>query len=62
MILAIILCGLSVEASIIKMGVLLSGSGWETGNLTLPGVELAIKEIKEWDECKFITCSLLECA
>ena len=41
----------------IKMGILLSGNGWKTGNDSYPAVPVAIKDLEEksktWDTRKY---------
>ena len=42
----------------IKMGILLSGNGWKTGNDSYPAVPVAIKDLEEksktWDTRKYL--------
>ena len=50
--------GVHSQAVTIKMGILLSGNGWKTGNDSYPAAEIAIKDLEEysqsWDRRKFL--------
>ena len=67
MMLVLVLSGLTmtdgIETVKIKMGILLSGNGWKTGNDSYPAVKVAVKDLEEysksWDRRK---CPIYKCS
>lgn len=53
MIVTILLCGLLAGTTVsVKMGILLAGSAYSSGNDTFPAALVAIEEIKNWEKRK----------